>query len=101
MKHNKGLIIGIIITAIVVVLLFASWLVVIQFQFTGICESSTKGQCVTDEDCFQTGCNGDICASSIDEPEGVITACSGRNCISREKVLNQTCRCINNKCQWK
>ena len=59
--------------------------------------SSTYGQCQTDNDCYISGCNSEICQSKAEEPIASI-------CILPDKPtpmqLNYGCKCIDQKCQW-
>ncbi|HDN83349.1 MAG TPA: eight-cysteine-cluster domain-containing protein, partial [Candidatus Altiarchaeales archaeon] len=54
---------------------------------------STYGKCKTDEDCYKSGCSGEICQSKFEEPQYSI-------CIARPLPENFYCKCIDGRCQW-
>lgn len=59
--------------------------------------SSTYGQCETDNDCFISGCNFEICQNKTEERLFSI-------CILPPKPtpeqFNYECKCVNRRCEW-
>ena len=61
------------------------------------CGESTLAYCSTDENCFETGCSSEVCAS---KSQSVITTdCVWRTCYN-EEMYGLSCQCISNQCQW-
>ena len=54
-----------------------------------------EGNCESEDDCFETGCSGQVCAS-----EGVITTCEARGCYNNE-AYGLYCTCFNGECKWR
>ena len=61
------------------------------------CGQSTGGRCLTDSDCVQGGCSGEVCQSK--DEESIITPCVFRECFDAE-AYNRQCKCVNEQCQW-
>ncbi len=60
--------------------------------------SSTKGACNIDSDCTVMGCNSEICGSGTDEP--AVSVCVAPT-QPLPKDLGYSCRCVQQKCDWK
>ena len=61
------------------------------------CGESTHAYCSTDDDCFETGCSNEVCASRSQGKTQ--TSCFWRTCYNNER-FDLTCQCINDECQW-
>jgi len=61
------------------------------------CGFSTKGDCLTNEDCQVGGCSGQVCQSKNEEP--VISTCEYRPCYNADQY-QLGCLCFNSQCQW-
>jgi len=58
---------------------------------------STYGICQTNNDCFVSGCNSEICQSRIEEPIASICILPDR---STPQQLDYECQCLVQRCQW-
>ncbi len=63
------------------------------------CGLSTRGRCLTDEDCMKSGCSGQVCQprSKLEDP--IITTCEFRDCYNAD-IYGLKCKCVNDECQW-
>lgn len=67
-------------------------------DINSFCGTSTNGQCSSDADCIAGGCSGQVCQSKTEEP--AVTTCEYRDCYNAA-AFGLSCKCVNNKCQWK
>jgi len=58
---------------------------------------STLGNCVTDDECLVSGCNGEICQSKTEEPLSSICVVPDK---PLPKQLGYQCQCFTERCQW-
>jgi eight-cysteine-cluster-containing protein len=59
--------------------------------------SSTYGLCQTDDDCYISGCNSEICQSKAEKPLASICVVPDK---PTPKQLGYQCECQAKKCQW-
>lgn len=60
---------------------------------SGFCGYSS-GACLSDADCFSSGCSGQVCSN-----EDVITTCEWRSCYDAS-AYGLECGCVAGLCQW-
>lgn len=61
------------------------------------CGSSTEGACLSNSDCIQSGCSGQVCQSK--QEARMITTCEWRDCFNAS-AYGLACRCVGRKCKW-
>lgn len=91
-KKFKNLFIFLLISSIILLLLFMLFVLIVKPY-----GRSTLKQCMNNNECFVSGCNGEICQSKNEEILNSMCVFPNK---PLPKQLGYQCQCYNNHCQW-